>query len=72
MLPVSVDSDMPPQLIDADVRTNKDGLVNSGSYDKPIITDTDTNKDDLVSKGSFSKLVDMAASIPRMYGYVQD
>ena len=32
--------------------------------------DIDTNKDGLVSRESFSKLVDMAASIPRMYGYV--
>ena len=44
----SADCDMPPQPIDADIDTNKDGLV---------------------SRGSFSKLIDMAASIPRMYGY---
>ena len=31
---------------------------------------TDTNEDHLFSRGSFSKLVDMAASIPRMYRYV--
>merc|ERR1712202_115267 len=30
---------------------------------------SDTNKDGLVSRASFSKLVDMADSIPRMYGY---
>ena len=34
-----------------------------------MFIDADTNKDDLVSKASFNKLVDMAASIPRMYGY---
>ena len=34
-----------------------------------MFVDTDTNKDGLVSRGSFSKLIDMAASIPRMYGY---
>merc|ERR1711970_828335 len=34
-----------------------------------MFVDVDTNRDGLVSKGSFSKLVDMAASIPRMYGY---
>ena len=34
-----------------------------------MFVDTDTNKDDLVSRGPFSKLIDMAASIPRMYGY---
>merc|ERR1711887_204841 len=34
-----------------------------------MFVDADTNKDGLVSRGSFSKLVDMAASIPRMYGY---
>ena len=33
------------------------------------IADTDTDKDGLVSRGSFSKFIDMAASIPRMYGY---
>merc|ERR1719339_35308 len=27
------------------------------------------NRDGLVSKASFSKLIDMAASIPREYGY---
>merc|ERR1712215_266634 len=31
---------------------------------------TKFNKDVLVNRESFSKLVDMAASIPRMYGYV--
>ena len=31
--------------------------------------DADTNKDGLVSRASFSKLIDMAASIPRKYGY---
>eukprot|EP00092_Neocalanus_flemingeri_P040134 GFUD01043716.1.p1 GENE.GFUD01043716.1~~GFUD01043716.1.p1 ORF type:complete len:258 (-),score=77.43 GFUD01043716.1:76-849(-) len=34
-----------------------------------MFIDADTNKDGLVSKASFSKLIDMAASIPRMYGY---
>ena len=34
-----------------------------------MFVDTDTNKDGLVSRGSFSKLIDMVASIPRMYGY---
>ena len=34
-----------------------------------MFVDSDTNKDGLVSKASFSKLIDMAASIPRMYGY---
>merc|ERR1719402_2070347 len=34
-----------------------------------MFADADTNKDGLVSRGSFSKLVDMAASIPRLYGY---
>merc|ERR1711887_363249 len=34
-----------------------------------MFVDADTNKDGLVSRGSFSKLVDIAASIPRMYGY---
>merc|ERR1712183_178778 len=34
-----------------------------------MFVDADTNKDGLVSKASFSKLIDMAASIPRMYGY---
>jgi len=34
-----------------------------------MFVDADTNKDGLVSRGSFSKLVDVAASIPRMYGY---
>ena len=48
LLPASVDSDMPPQPTDAEIDTNKDGLV---------------------SKGSFSKLIDMVASIPRMYCY---
>ena len=31
---------------------------------------TKFDKDGLVSRESFSKLVDMAASIPRIYGYV--
>jgi len=35
-----------------------------------MFVDADTNKDGLVSRASFSKLVDMADSIPRMYGYV--
>merc|ERR1712215_551992 len=34
-----------------------------------MFVDADTNKDGLVSRGSFSKLIDMAAYIPRMYGY---
>merc|ERR1712055_851550 len=34
-----------------------------------MFVDVDTNRDGLVSKGSFSNLVDIAASIPRMYGY---
>merc|ERR1712183_1220079 len=34
-----------------------------------MFVDADTNKNGLVSKASFSKLIDMAASIPRMYGY---
>merc|ERR1712055_442498 len=34
-----------------------------------MFVDADTNKDGLVSKASFSKLIDMAASIPRIYGY---
>merc|ERR1712055_268837 len=34
-----------------------------------MFVDVDTNRDGLVSRGSFSKLVEMAASIPRMYGY---
>merc|ERR1719452_360783 len=34
-----------------------------------MFVDADTNKDGLVSKASFSKLIDMAASIPRQYGY---
>merc|ERR1712055_722249 len=34
-----------------------------------MFVDVDTNRDGLVSRGSFSKLIDMAASIPRMYGY---
>merc|ERR1712055_1005239 len=47
----------------------------SGSYAElyhcliKMFVDADTNKDGLVSRGSFSKLIDMAASIPRMYGY---
>ena len=32
--------------------------------------DSDTNKDGLVNRESFSKFVDMATSIPRIYGYV--
>merc|ERR1712208_139865 len=34
-----------------------------------MFVDADTNKDGLVSKTSFSKLIDMAASIPRICGY---
>merc|ERR1712215_665790 len=34
-----------------------------------VFVEADTNKDGLVSRGSFSKLVDIAASIPRLYGY---
>ena len=34
-----------------------------------MFVDIDTNRDGLVSRGSFSKLIDMAASIPRKYGY---
>merc|ERR1712181_195908 len=34
-----------------------------------MFVDADTNRDGLVSKASFSKLIDMAASIPREYGY---
>merc|ERR1712215_422184 len=34
-----------------------------------MFVDADTNKDGLVSRASFSKLVDIAASIPRKYGY---
>merc|ERR1711970_381055 len=34
-----------------------------------MFVDADTNKDGLVSRASFSKLIDMAASIPRIYGY---
>ena len=34
-----------------------------------MFIEANTNKDGLVSKASFNKLVDMAASIPRMYGY---
>ena len=34
-----------------------------------MFIDADTNKDDLVSKASINKLVDMTASIQRMYGY---
>merc|ERR1719309_1229846 len=34
-----------------------------------MFVDADTNNDGLVSKASFSKLVDTAASIPRLYGY---
>merc|ERR1711887_338923 len=34
-----------------------------------MFVEADTNKDGLVSRGSFSKLVDVAASIPRLYGY---
>jgi Ca2+-binding EF-hand superfamily protein len=34
-----------------------------------MFVDADTNKDGVVSKASFSNLIDMAASIPRMYGY---
>merc|ERR1712033_123276 len=34
-----------------------------------IFVDADTNRDGLVSKASFSKLIDAAASMPRVYGY---
>merc|ERR1712112_271699 len=34
-----------------------------------MFVDADTNKDGLVSKASFSKLIDAAASMPRVYGY---
>merc|ERR1712029_1133432 len=34
-----------------------------------IFVDADTNRDGLVSKNSFSKLIDAAASMPRVYGY---
>merc|ERR1712208_11502 len=34
-----------------------------------MFVDTDTNKDGLVSRGSFPKLVDIAASIPRLDEY---
>ena len=34
-----------------------------------IFVDADTNRDGMVSKADFSNLVDMAVSIPRMYGY---
>ena len=34
-----------------------------------MFVDTATNTDDLVIRGSFSKLIDMAVSISRMYGY---
>merc|ERR1711887_266839 len=37
-----------------------------------MFVDADTNKDGLVSRGSFSKLIDTAASIPRMYGYAPE
>ena len=33
------------------------------------LMDADINRDGLVSKVSFSKLIDMAVSIPREYGY---
>ena len=47
----------------------------SNKYPPPInaiqqmFVNIDINKDGLVSRGSFSKLIDMAASISRMYGY---
>merc|ERR1711994_648022 len=34
-----------------------------------LFVDADTNKDGLVSKASFSKLIDAAATLPRVYGY---
>ena len=34
-----------------------------------MFVDADTNYDGLVSRESFSKLIDLAASIPRAYGY---
>merc|ERR1712055_598529 len=34
-----------------------------------MFADADTNNDGLVSRATFSKLVDIAASIPRLYGY---
>jgi len=34
-----------------------------------MFVDADTNKDGLVSKASFSGLIDVAAAIPRLYGY---
>merc|ERR1712168_815186 len=37
-----------------------------------MFVDADTNKDGLVSKSSFSKLIDAAASLPRVYGYAPE
>merc|ERR1712240_854560 len=37
-----------------------------------MFVDADTNKDGLVSKASFSKLIDVAASMPRAYGYAPE
>merc|ERR1712038_2212408 len=37
-----------------------------------MFIDADTNNDGLVSKGSFSKLIDIAASVPRLYGFAPD
>ena len=37
-----------------------------------MFVDADTNKDGLVSKASFSKLIDMATSLFRIYGYAPD
>jgi len=34
-----------------------------------MFVDADTNKDGLVSKANFSKLIDAAATLPRLYGY---
>ena len=35
-----------------------------------LFVDINTNKDGLVSKASFSKLIDIAATLPKAYGYV--
>jgi len=37
-----------------------------------MFVEADTNRDGLVSMGSFSKLIDVAASIPRKYGFAPD
>merc|ERR1719384_2604947 len=34
-----------------------------------MFIDADTNKDGLVSKAHFSKLIDIAATVPRLYGF---